>query len=235
MIPHARSLALLFAIGLAVPVVAGAQIPVSKEVPPPPPAPAPVDTMQPAVTPPPAAMAPVDTQTRVVEVSSGDLELYRGATDANIISHVLVDDSLEIEMSQLALSRASNAAVREYAQMMITEHSQNRTYFTEMQAKESIGIAPMVNDPIANQAMNAITRLNSLTGEEFDRAYMRAQVAHHDAEVAALTWMAENSRDDDIEEDFEGKLIPTIRMHLTRAREVSAQVGADVSQFRMTP
>lgn len=233
MSPHVRSLALLAAIGIAMPAIAGAQIPVSKELPPP--APAPADTMQPAMTPPPTAMAPVDTQMRVIEVSSGDLELYRGATDANIISHVLTGDSLEIEMSQLALTKASNVAVREFAQMMINDHSQNRTYFNTMQAEESIGIAPMVNDPIANQAMNAITRLQGLSGAEFDRAYMRAQVAHHDAEVAALTWMAENSRDDDIEEDFEGKLIPTIRQHLTRAREVAMQVGADVSQFRMTP
>lgn len=220
-----RSLALVAGIGLVLPAAADAQIPVTKDYP---------GSVQ-STTTTTTTLTPVDTMQRVVEVSAGDLELYRGATDANIIAHVLTGDSLEIEMSRLALTRASNPAVRDFAQMMIDQHSQNSTYFRQMQADESIGIAPMANDPIANQAINAISRLRNLSGAEFDRAYMRAQVAHHDAEVAALTWMAENSRDDDIEEDFEGKLIPTVRQHLTRARELSAQVGADVSMYRMTP
>lgn len=220
-----RCIALVAGVGLAQPAVADAQIPVTKDYP---------GTVQ-STTTTTTTLAPVDTMRRIVEVSAGDLELYRGATDANIIAHVLSGDSLEVEMSRLALTRASSPAVRDFAQMMIDQHTQNSTYFRQMQADESIGIAPMANDPIANQAINAISRLQGLSGAEFDRAYMRAQVAHHDAEVAALTWMAENSRDDDIEEDFEGKLIPTMRQHLTRAREVAVQVGADVSTYRMTP
>jgi putative membrane protein len=219
-----RCAALLAGVGLAATAAsADAQIPVEKD-----------RGMQVQTT---SAMSGVTTPspTRVVEVSTGDLELYRGATDANVVAHILTGDSLEIAMSRLALARSSNATVREFAQMMVEHHSRNEAEFRAMQADEDIGIMPMANDPIAAQGRNALANLENLTGAAFDRAYLRAQVMHHDADAAALAQMADMARDDDLEQDIEEKLLPVVRQHLARARDIAGQLGVDVSSYRMTP
>lgn len=218
---HLGSAGLLAGIGIAMSAsVASAQIPVQKDYP------------TPGVQ---SSMTTTTQPLRVVEVSTGDLELYRGATDANIVAHILTGDSLEIQMSQLALARSSNATVREFAQMLVDHHSRNSTNFHAMQADEDIGIAPMGNDPIAAQGRAALGNLRNLTGAEFDRAYIRAQVMHHDADAAALQQMADMARDDDLEQDIEEQLLPVVRQHLTRSREIASQLGVDVSAYRMTP
>lgn len=224
---HVGSLGLLIGFGIAVSAAtAGAQIPVTKDY-----SAGQVQTTTPP-TPTPSAMNPQPSS--IVEVSAGDLELYRGATDANIVAHIIAGDSLEIQMSQLALARSSNAAVREFAQMMVDHHARNTTNFMAMQVDEDIGVAPMANDPIAAQGRSMLNSLRNLTGAEFDRAYIRAQVAHHDADGAALQQMADMARDDDLEQDIEEQLLPVVRQHLTRAREISGQLGVDVTRYQMT-
>lgn len=235
---QAGSLGLLVGMGMLMSASAAvAQIPVSKEGPPPQPTQPTqptmpttrVDTAPTAMTP-----APTTPPATVIEVSSGDLELYRGATDANVVAHIIAGDSAEIQMSQLALARSSNPTIREYAQMMIDQHSRNTANFVAMQADESIGIEPLANDPIAMQDRSMLNAIRNMTGEAFDRAYIRAQVAHHDADAAALQQMADAARDNDLEQDIEEQLLPVIRQHLVRAREIAATMNVDVSRYMMT-
>lgn len=171
---------------------------------------------------------------RTVMVSTGDIEMYSGLTDANIVAHIITGDSLEVEMSRLALSRASSQAVRDFAQTLIDHHSKNRTEFIAMQKDEDIGIVPPPSDPLAQHAMMAMNELRNLSGSAFDRAFIRHQVMHHDADAAALQRMADVARDDDLEQDIEEKTLPVIRQHLARARDLASQLGVDVSMYNMT-
>jgi len=240
---HVGSYALLAGVMMMSVTASAQQIPVSKDygvsqrpmTPTPAPTPMPAPTPTPT-TPPSTATRPMPMDTaRIVEVDAGDLELYRNATDANIVAFILAGDSLEIQMSQLALTRSSNPSVREFAQMMIDQHSRNSQNFFAMQEDEDIGISPMMNDPIGAQDRSYLNALRNMSGAAFDRAYIRAQVAHHDAAAAALQQMADQARDDDLEEDIEEQLLPVVRQHLARSRQIANQLGVNVSQYQMTP
>jgi predicted outer membrane protein len=50
-------------------------------------------------------------------------QLPSGMTDANILAHLAMGDSLEIQLSQCELSRAQNAQVRDFAQTLISDHT----------------------------------------------------------------------------------------------------------------
>jgi len=174
-------------------------------------------------------------RTPAMTMSAGDIELYAGMTDANIVAHILTGDSLEIAMSRLALTRSSNQSVRTFAQMIIDHHTKNSTEFMAMQKDEDIGIQAPSSDPIAAHGRMALNQLRNLRGAAFDRAYMQHQVMHHDADAAALQRMADVARDDDLEEDIEEKLLPVLKHHLAQARTLATQVGVNHSAHHMTP
>jgi predicted outer membrane protein len=67
-----------------------------------------------------------------------DAEVYRSMTDANIMAHMIVGDSLEIEMARLAAERAGDPEVREFARMLVDEHSRHLATSLEMARDERL-------------------------------------------------------------------------------------------------
>lgn len=101
----------------------------------------------------------------------------------------------EIEEAQLALTRTTNAQVREYAQRMVTEHTP--ALQREMQMASRMGAMPAMgatvdmagmramlmenpySRPVVESHMQAMQVLRSATGTAFDGAYMTRQVNAH--------------------------------------------------------
>ena len=54
-----------------------------------------------------------------VTTSNGDVITY---TQKNLVDHMIVGDSIELEMAQLAATRTQNTAVRDLATMLIADH-----------------------------------------------------------------------------------------------------------------
>lgn len=84
-------------------------------------------------------------------------------------------DLFEIQSSQLALSRSQNPAIRQFAGMMIAEHSAMSQQLAE--AAQADGIPPALYRMLPPQAA-ILRRLDGAA--DFDRAYAREQVAAHE-------------------------------------------------------
>ena len=160
-------------------------------------------------------------------LTAGDLTMYRALNEKNVMEHFIVADSLQIVMGQLAASRASNAAVRDFANTLVTEHQADMRTLVEMAKDEDIGRARSANDPSASRTIAELARLRTLSGTAFDRAFMRYQVMHHHHALEALTAMRPAAHDDDFEKHLDD-MRPALERHLARARDVASQVGVTV-------
>lgn len=90
-------------------------------------------------------------------------------------------DMYEIQSSQLALSRAQNPAMRNFAQMMITDHTNTSQQL--MAAASAAGLPPMTPRLLPMHA-DMLARLQGLSGAAFDREYARQQLMAHQQAVS---------------------------------------------------
>src|SRR5215469_4186754 len=109
-------------------------------------------------------------------------------TDAQIVAIVLAANQVDIEAGTLAASKASNPQVKDFAQTMVSQHSDVDTTTTQLATK--LGLTPQ-SSPTA-QSIKAggttnVNHLKQLDGAAFDTAYINHEVAYHQQLVYLVT------------------------------------------------
>ncbi|WP_322880178.1 DUF4142 domain-containing protein [Pandoraea sputorum] len=124
----------------------------------------------------------------------------------------------EVQASQVAVQRSNNPAVKRFAQQMVTDHSKANEALRQLGAKKGVSVP---NDAAVDPDIEA---LKSKKGREFDVAYMTlAGPEAHEQAVKLFQTESEKGQDPDLKA-FATKTLPTLRHHLSEAREVSAKV-----------
>ncbi|HEX8408701.1 MAG TPA: DUF4142 domain-containing protein [Thermoanaerobaculia bacterium] len=100
--------------------------------------------------------------------------------DGHIAGITLAANEGEIQQGNAASTRATNADVRSFAQMMVTDHTNALNAARDTAARA--GITPMDNDTTAalrSTSPQVITNLGTYTGADYDRQYMDYQISLH--------------------------------------------------------
>ena len=124
-------------------------------------------------------------------------------------------DQFEIQSSQLALQASQNAGVRNFANMMISDHSRLSQAMGAAAASARLQPPPPTLLP-AQQAM--LDQLRSAgTGYSFDQAFQQAQISAHQN---ALTLFQNYATSGDLPpiRTAAGQAVPTIQTHLAMAQ-----------------
>jgi putative membrane protein len=126
----------------------------------------------------------------------------------------------EVEAGKLAQSKSSNDAVKEFGAMMVTDHGAANTKLQSIAAAENVDL------PSTSSAkqMASKAKLEILTGEAFDKAYIKNQIAAHQ-ETVALFRKEIASGSDARAQAFAKETLPTIRAHLKKIEEIAAAAG----------
>lgn len=125
-------------------------------------------------------------------------------------------DMYEVEAGRLALQMSTNAGVRNFAQMMITDHTNSTAQMGA--ALQSIGMTP----PPAQLTPDLTARLDRLrtAGTGFDAIYLDDQIAAHN-EALALHNACAAQAGAPVAAVSAG-LIPAIQSHLNMAQQLRA-------------
>ncbi|MFN2564464.1 MAG: DUF4142 domain-containing protein [Gemmatimonadaceae bacterium] len=166
--------------------------------------------------------------TRTSSYAAGDVEMFTGWGDGNIIHYVIVGDSMEVEIARLAETRAASAEVRDFARMLATDHSAYLAQDLEMSKDEDLGRTPNPNDNTFNRLTNVWNELRGLNGSAFDAAFLRHIAMKHQSSIAAYRTLEPSARDDDLEKLLEDR-VPLLERHLNRAREVAGTLGVGLN------
>ncbi len=135
--------------------------------------------------------------------------------DADFWTEAAQSSLAEVALSNVALQRAQSDAVRQFAQQMVTDHTQaNEELATAAQSK---GVT--VPTALTEKRQRDVTELNSLDAAKFDREYMKMMVKDHERAVKLFERQAERGTDADAKE-FASKLLPTLQGHLAMARSL---------------
>lgn len=119
-----------------------------------------------------------------VESASQALVLW---SDPELAAYLLAASAGEVAEAQLALTRAADPMVIEFAQTMIAAHTSASQEVAALLAQ--LGLGPVDNPlsvALVEQSAQRIAGLQALAGPAFDRAYMDSQVQIHAALLSQL-------------------------------------------------
>lgn len=116
---------------------------------------------------------------------------------------------LEIESSKLAMTKGVAANVKDFAKMMVSDHTGAASELKDVAAKKNITLPASLSD----DKQKKYNDLAAKKGLDFDKAYIDLMVDEHEEAVKALQNESEKGNDPDLKSWATGKL-PVIQHHL---------------------
>lgn len=125
----------------------------------------------------------------------------------------------EIQAAEIALQRAKTPAVREFAQMMQTDHTQNSNKLKAVVPVEGVGWPEKLDE----RRQGMLDNLKAAGDADFENVYMDQQVAAHQEALTLHRGYADGGDNAELEQ-FAAQSAPIIEQHLQRAQEIQAQI-----------
>ncbi len=146
--------------------------------------------------------------------------------DAQIAAIVVTANQVDVDAGRLAASRASTEKVRQFANLMVTDHTAVNTSATNLATR--LKVTPQEND--TSRALKAggdkhLATLKTLEGAAFDRAYVDHEVAYHQQVLDALdAQLIPNAQNAELKALLV-KVRPAFVAHLEHARQLQKASG----------
>jgi putative membrane protein len=147
--------------------------------------------------------------------------------DKEFLMNVARDNMAEIQLGNLATQKATNAAVKQFAQRVVTDHTQAGQRLGQLATALNLTLP----QELTPEQRNDMSRLENTSGKDFDREFMKMMVEDHMKDTAAVDRAAMESTNADVKQ-FASQLAPVMREHLKLAREVAAKVGVKLPESR---
>lgn len=155
--------------------------------------------------------------------SAGSAQTATPPTDPQIVGIVLAADQIDVDYGKIALEKSKNKAVREFAQLMVTDHSAVQKSVIALAAKLAVTGADSPTSLGMKQGSVAITaKLKSLSGAAFDTFYIDNEVSYHKTVTDAVdAVLIPNAKNAELKAALEGAK-PLFLAHLAHARMVQS-------------
>jgi putative membrane protein len=127
----------------------------------------------------------------------------------------------EVDLGTLAKEKGSSTDVKLFGDRMVTDHGKANEELKQWAQQKKVTLPAAID--AKHKAIH--DRLAKLSGDAFDKAYMRDMVMDHQQDVAAFKREAASGKDPDLKA-WAAKILPTLQDHLKMAQETAAKVGA---------
>ena len=136
--------------------------------------------------------------------------------DRNFMTQAAQGGLLEVEASKLALERAESGAVKQFAQMMVSDHTGANEKLRELAQAKGVALPSELNA----EGKAKLDKLAGLKGAGFDRAYAEMLgTEEHRKDVSLFEKAAQDAQDADVKA-FAAATLPTLREHLSQANKL---------------
>lgn len=134
-------------------------------------------------------------------------------------------NAAEIEMAEVAESRASNEDVKHYAKHLGQEHKLATEKLQQIAQKQN---AEVPEEP-SKMHKEETERLSKLEGPAFDKAYLDSQVKAHQQAIKKFEQQAKAAQSPEIQR-YAQMHLPTLREHLQQAQLLQKQTAGQAKQ-----
>ena len=127
----------------------------------------------------------------------------------------------EVQLGQLAAEKASSNDVKQFGQQMVDDHGKANDQLKSIAEQKGVTLPTDLNAKDKAEK----NRLAKLSGEQFDRAYMRHMVADHVKDVSEFKKESTSAKDNDVK-NFASQTLTVIEGHLDKAKSIAGTTKA---------
>jgi len=150
----------------------------------------------------------------------------QGVNDAQIASIVVTANQVDIDAGKLASSMATDAAVKKFAQLMITDHTGVNKSATALVTK--LKVTPEDNptsQSLKSDGEKSLAHLKTLKGGAFEKAYIDREVAYHQQVIDAIDkTLIPGAKNEELK-TLLVKVRPAFVAHLEHAKQLQSSLN----------
>lgn len=135
----------------------------------------------------------------------------------------------EVELGQMVASKAQSNDVKQFAQRMVNDHTKANDQLKSLAQQKGVTLPTHMD--AKGQALKS--RLEKLSGDQLDKAYMKAMVQDHTKDVHDFKMESQAAQDNGVK-SFASQTLPTLQDHLKQAKEVAAKEGVSSNKGTQT-
>jgi putative membrane protein len=147
----------------------------------------------------------------VAMADSPDASFYKKAAEGGIS---------EVEAGNLAQSKGDSQKVKDFGARMVKDHSAANDKLKALAMTKDVTLP--TTSSVGQMASKA--KLEVLTGDTFDKSYIKGQITAHQNTVALFRKEIASGQDPDAQA-FAKATLPTIRSHLKAINAIAAEAG----------
>ncbi|MBS0393674.1 MAG: DUF4142 domain-containing protein [Proteobacteria bacterium] len=159
-------------------------------------------------------------------LSVSGLAAAAGPTDPQIAQIVVTANQVDIDAGKLAESRGSAQDVRDFAQVMVRDHTGVNAAAVELVTR--LHVTPEANataQGLQKGGDDNLAALKKLAGAAFDKAYVDHEVAYHEAVIDAIDHTLIPDAQNAELKALLVKVRPAFGAHLEHARQLQAKLA----------
>jgi putative membrane protein len=140
-----------------------------------------------------------------------DAKFYRDAAEGGLA---------EVAMGNLAQQKAQSSSVKEFGAQMVKDHSAANEKLKALAESKNITLPanPSVDE------MEAKSKLQALSGQSFDKSYIKGMIKDHEEDIAKFKKEATSGQDPDARA-FARATLPALEAHLKKIQAIAANAG----------
>jgi putative membrane protein len=154
-----------------------------------------------------------------VEAAPEDRTTSLSQSERDFMMEAAQADLAEIDMAQVALQNSGTGDVKDFANMIKSDHTSALEDLTELMKDTNVPQPKSI--PVELQ--QDISRMRSLTGGEFDREFVNMIVSEHQKAIEMFRDQQSTAQNQDVKKYVEDTL-PTLEMHLEKAQRLQTKV-----------
>jgi putative membrane protein len=122
----------------------------------------------------------------------------------------------EIALGKLAVEKGSSDAVKQFGQKMIDDHTKANDELKQLAAAGGVNVP----DALDSKHQARVEKLARLSGVEFDKAYIKDQMKHHQQNVKDFQQEAQYGSVEQVK-NLASKSLPTLQEHVELAKDLN--------------
>ena len=134
---------------------------------------------------------------------------------AQFLTDAMKGDNSEVRVGRLAVENGSSKGVRDFGQMLVMDHGKAKEQVVQVALAMNV---PATDDTLP-EADAVYTRLQALSGADFDKEFVAAMIEDHRKDIDKFEQEA-GSGDPAQVTDLARQTVPTLRKHLETAQSL---------------
>ena len=140
--------------------------------------------------------------------------------DQKFVEDAAKGNRAEVELGKMVASKAKDPAVKQFAQMMVNDHTDALNQLQKLAQSKNITLP----DGLPSDAQDLQQKLSSDQGKQLEKDYMDGMVQDHQKDVQEFQDASQNLKDPDLKQ-WAGTMLPKLQQHLAKAQAVDSKLN----------